>query len=68
MLGASRGQIALLGDWATPARPHLHDPFTLSRGYFETCLEPIETAVQALQRDWSGQASSLPEALDEHGT
>jgi protein-tyrosine phosphatase len=66
-LGLSPAQIVLLGDWATPARPHLHDPFTLSQGYFETCLGLIETAIPALEREWAGGGSLPPEPLDEHG-
>lgn len=45
-------QIALLGDWSRPRRPHLHDPFTLSREYFETCFAHIESAVDALAQEW----------------
>lgn len=49
-------QIALLGDWVEPRRPHLHDPFTLSPGYFETCFRHIESAVAALAADWRRHA------------
>ena len=41
----SKAQIALLGCWANPRRPHIHDPMTLSKGYFKTCYETIESAV-----------------------
>ena len=48
-------QIALLGDWSRPRRPHLHDPFTLSQGYFQTCFAHIETAVDALATEWKSR-------------
>ena len=38
-------RIALLGAWASPHRMHLHDPHTLSRGYFQTCFTLIHSAV-----------------------
>jgi protein-tyrosine phosphatase len=63
-------QIALLGDWCRPRRPHLHDPFTLSRQYFETCFTHIESAVDALAQDWvaTGAAarSGSAQQLSEH--
>jgi protein-tyrosine phosphatase len=49
-------QIALLGDWSRPRRPHLHDPFTLSPEYFRTCFAHIESAVDGLVRDWGRRA------------
>jgi protein-tyrosine phosphatase len=42
-------QIGLLGNYCTPLRPHLHDPFTLSEDYFHHCFKLIQTAVQALK-------------------
>jgi protein-tyrosine phosphatase len=47
-------QVALLGDWCTPRLPHLHDPFTLSDAYFDTCFERIGRAVGALALDVPG--------------
>jgi len=41
---------SLLGLWATPRRPHLHDPYSLSDAYMQTCFELIDTAVAALER------------------
>jgi len=41
----SAAQIALLGSWASPGRPHIHDPMTLSADYFLTCYRVIESAV-----------------------
>jgi len=38
----------LLGLWAHPPLPHLHDPFGLDDGYMLTCLRRIELAVSAL--------------------
>ncbi|QGZ40576.1 protein-tyrosine phosphatase [Pseudoduganella flava] len=41
-------QVALLGNWCSPPLPHLHDPFTLSDAYFDTCFTRIHAAVGAL--------------------
>jgi protein-tyrosine phosphatase len=38
-------QVSLLGLWATPQRPHIHDPHGLSLDYFETCFGSIASAV-----------------------
>jgi len=40
---------SLLGLWATPRRPHLHDPYSLSDAYMRTCLELVDSAVAALE-------------------
>lgn len=40
--------VALLGLWCKPAVPHLHDPFTLSDAYFDTCFERVDHAVRNL--------------------
>lgn len=37
--------IALLGNWSSPHRIHLHDPATLSEAYFKTCFTLIHSAV-----------------------
>jgi protein-tyrosine phosphatase len=43
-------QIALLGTWCSPSIPHLHDPFTLSPDYFDTCFHRIRQAVDRLHQ------------------
>ncbi len=45
---------SLLGLWATPKLPHLHDPYALDPAYMETCLRRIESAIPALVRDFPG--------------
>jgi protein-tyrosine phosphatase len=50
---ANNGRIAdvprtLLGLWATPKMPHLHDPYELESAYMDTCLRRIESAIPAL--------------------
>ena len=45
---------SLLGRWANPPRPHLHDPFGLDQAYMATCLTVIETAVGNLVRAYPG--------------
>ena len=42
--------ISLLGMWCSPAVPHLHDPFTLSDAYFDTCFIRIREAVENINR------------------
>jgi protein-tyrosine phosphatase len=41
-------QVCLLGMWCDPVMPHLHDPFTLGDGYFDSCFQRVRQAVQAL--------------------
>lgn len=41
-------QIGLLGLWAKPLRPHIHDPYELSPAYFFECFKVIDSAVQRL--------------------
>ncbi len=50
LTGACGVQIGLLGTLCDPPRPHLHDPFSLSAEYFQTCFSHIETAVTALEK------------------
>jgi len=45
---------SLLGLWATPRRPHLHDPYSLSDAYMRTCFDVIGTAVTALEQAFPG--------------
>jgi protein-tyrosine phosphatase len=40
--------VCLLGMWGSPVMPHLHDPFTLSDAYFDTCFRRVKTAVRGL--------------------
>ena len=40
--------IILLGNWATPHRIHIHDPYSLSDEYFMSCFTIINSAVQNL--------------------
>jgi len=51
----SRPQIALLGLWTQPPRPHIQDPYSLSKGYFETCYSLIENAVAKLLSERSSR-------------
>ena len=44
-------QVALLGLWCRPAMPHLHDPFTLSDGYFDQCFYRVRQSVLRLHRE-----------------
>lgn len=44
-------QICLLGMWCEPAMPHLHDPFTLSDEYFDSCFRRIAQAVRKLSTE-----------------
>lgn len=39
---------SLLGLWASPETPHLHDPYELDPAYMETCLRRIETTIPTL--------------------
>lgn len=48
-------QIALLGLWSEPARPHIQDPFSLNKAYFETCYAVIENAVDGLLKERSSR-------------
>jgi protein-tyrosine phosphatase len=51
---------SLLGLWATPPRPHLHDPYSLSDAYMRTCFEVIDTAVAALDRAFPNARHTRP--------
>lgn len=48
--GRADVRIALLGLWCEPRMPHLHDPFTLSDGYFDTCFARVRQATMNLSR------------------
>ncbi|WP_084766273.1 arsenate reductase/protein-tyrosine-phosphatase family protein [Nitrococcus mobilis] len=49
---AAGAQVVLLGLWATPRRPHIHDPAGLSLEYFNTCFRVVESAVDNLVAAW----------------
>ena len=49
--GAAR---SLLGLWAQPPMPHLHDPFGLDDAYMTTCLRRIGVAVAGLKEAFPG--------------
>jgi protein-tyrosine phosphatase len=49
---------SLLGLWARPCRPHLHDPYQLDERYMLTCLCAIEGAVTRLVADFPGARAS----------
>ena len=51
LAGRSDVQVALLGNWCSPPLPHLHDPFTLSDAYFDTCFTRVRQAVVRLADD-----------------
>jgi protein-tyrosine phosphatase len=44
----------LLGLYASPAVPHLHDPYDLDRAYMPTCLRRIQSAVANLAKAFPG--------------
>jgi protein-tyrosine phosphatase len=50
LLGRRDVQIALLGSWCSSPMPHLHDPFSLSADYFDTCFRRVRQAVDALNQ------------------
>ena len=58
----------LLGLWARPPVPHLHDPYGLDPAYMATCLARIETAVEALARAFPGAAASSAPPAGRPGT
>lgn len=43
-------RVCLLGMWCSPPMPHLHDPFTLSAAYFDTCFARVRQATLALNQ------------------
>lgn len=54
--------IRLIGAYATPCTPYIHDPYGLSEQYFEACFSRIESAIDGLSvliaRRPSGASSS----------
>lgn len=57
-------RVALLGMWCDRPTPHLHDPFTLSADYFDTCFARVRQATvnlaAVLPRAKLRTASSAP--------
>jgi protein-tyrosine phosphatase len=51
-------QVCLLGMWCAPVMPHLHDPFSLSAGYFDSCFVRVRQATVRLNQALSGAAKS----------
>ena len=45
---------SLLGLWAAPVMPHIHDPYKLDRAYMNACLRRIESTVPALVKAFPG--------------
>lgn len=54
----------LLGLWAQPAMPHLHDPYGLDDRYMAHCLQRIERALEGLVTAFPGAMLSSPSASD----
>jgi len=52
LLSSKNIQVALLGYWSSPRRPHIHDPMPLSLEYFEHCYGIIDSAVRNLSEDF----------------
>jgi protein-tyrosine phosphatase len=42
--------VSLLGLWCSPVTPHIHDPFSLSADYFDTCFVRVRQAVSRLSQ------------------
>ena len=55
-------QVCLLGMWADPVMPHLHDPFQQSAEYFDTCFERVRAAVRRLGAQLPNAKAALPAA------
>jgi protein-tyrosine phosphatase len=47
--GRTDVSVSLLGLWGAPLMPHIHDPFTLSEEYFDTCFIRVQHAVSGLR-------------------
>ena len=45
-------QVALLGSYCQPIHPHLHDPYSLNKDYFNHCFTLIENAVVNLKKEF----------------
>ena len=51
-------QIALLGLWAKPVSPLIYDPYSLSKDYFHSCYDSIDSAVANIVNDFKGRKST----------
>jgi protein-tyrosine phosphatase len=49
--------VSLLGLWHSPVMPHLHDPFSLSAAYFDTCFARVRQTVIGLSLTTAGAAN-----------
>lgn len=56
-LADSEAQVTLLGLWAKPRRPGLQDPYGMEDGYWRTCLNIIDDAVEHILRLTRGHAA-----------
>jgi protein-tyrosine phosphatase len=52
--------VSLLGLWCSPVMPHIHDPFSLSAEYFDTCFARIQQAVNRLSSAVPSARKTLP--------
>lgn len=50
-------EVCLLGMWCMPPMPHLHDPFSLSPAYFDTCFRRVREAALRLNGQLRGASS-----------
>jgi protein-tyrosine phosphatase len=57
--GRSDVFVALLGMWCSPPMPHLHDPFSLSAEYFDTCFQRVEIAVINLSKTVKARVATV---------
>jgi protein-tyrosine phosphatase len=51
--------IALLGSWARPERPYIHDPYSCTSGYFKTSTTIIIDAVERLLAEREASAGRV---------
>jgi protein-tyrosine phosphatase len=58
----------LLGSYASPAFPHLHDPYKITPEYLPVCLDRIESAVEGLVRRFSAGAAGARSPQDPRET
>lgn len=58
----------LLGRWARPMLPHLHDPYLLDERYMRRCLARIDAAVAALVNAFPAARLSAAPAADRAAT
>jgi protein-tyrosine phosphatase len=51
-------RVTLLGIWAQPIRPHIHDPYGRSDRYFQRCFSIIDANIEELVRRMAGGSAS----------